>query len=136
MATCIFHQISINKYIFKFLANKYKVSKTYPNSRLSSPFEPQVQSFLLSFSSTTSKPGHGWTDELLGHTVQKLGFGAGHSYSIWRELQISTNLEDKWVPLVAIQYMVSLFTSYLGNIAVDAVLKLKGTDVMILRHYI
>ena len=72
----------------------------------------------------------------LGHVVQKLGFGAGYSYTILRELQISTNLEDKWVPLVAIQYMVSLFTSYLGNIAVDAVLKLKATNVMILRHYI
>ena len=29
----------------KFLADKYKVSKTYPNSRLSSPFKPQISPF-------------------------------------------------------------------------------------------
>jgi hypothetical protein len=45
----------------------------------------------------------------------KLGNGAGHTYTIWRELQNITNLEDDWVALDAIQYKYMQYTMYSTN---------------------
>jgi hypothetical protein len=94
------------KYMCKFLANKYKVSKTYPNSRLSSPFKPQIDPFSSASRQQQASQDKGGQTSYRARGI-KLGNGAVHTYTIWRELQNITNLEDDWVALVAIQYKVN-----------------------------
>ena len=71
------------------------MSKTYPNSRLSSAFKPQICTFSSASSQQKHKPGH-IDRKFNGPRGTKQIFGA-------RELQNITDLEDDWVALVAIQ---------------------------------